>query len=169
MRNKIIFFTLAIFLSVFSIFAILFWVVYPLKYSSYILQYSKQYNLNASLVASVICVESRFNKTVVSSSGASGLMQIMPSTFTWVKQQIDCEEDIFNPQTNINAGCYYLSYLFKKYQNQIFVLACYNAGEGVVISWGDCRNFTIDQIKYTETKNYVNKVLSLLWLYNSRL
>ncbi len=145
-------------------------VVYPLKYKQEILESSKKYNLDASLVASVICTESRFNKNAVSSTGAKGLMQIMPSTFSWVAGEIELGEnsDILDPAINIEVGCYYLSYLIKKYNNMIYCLACYNAGEGVVSKWGASTNFKLEQIVYPETYNYVKKVTKLINFYKSR-
>lgn len=171
MKNKTIVFTCAIIIAVFLSCAMLLWVAYPLKHKECIVKYSQEYNISASLVASVICAESRFNSQAISASGACGLMQIMPATFDWVNGQLGNKyavDDIFAPQANIEVGCYYLKYLFDKYKNQIYVLACYNAGEGVVSSWGSASSFKIEQIKYAETKNYVNKVLGLISLYNNR-
>lgn len=147
------------------------WVVYPLKYKTEILQSSKKYNLQPGLVASVICAESRFKQNAKSSSGACGLMQLMPSTFAWAVNTMGekySEQDIFNPNINIQVGCFYLSYLISKYVSIEYSLACYNAGEGIVCSWGTPSNFSVEDIKYAETKNYVKKIISLTKLYSSR-
>lgn len=171
MKIKIIIFASTISIITFLCCAMLFWIAYPLKYKEYIVCYSNQYGVSAGLVASVICAESRFDSQATSSSGACGLMQIMPATFSWVNGRLGnkyMENDIFSPCANIDVGCYYLKYLFDKYKNQVYVLACYNAGEGVVGLWGAASSFTIEQIKYLETKRYVNKVIGLIRLYNSR-
>ncbi len=148
---------------------VLFWVVWPLKYMQQIIDYSAKYNLDAALVAAVICTESRFKPNSTSSSGACGLMQLMPSTFSWVESQLGEQgKDIYNVETNINYGCYYLSYLIYKYGNLVYALACYNAGEGVVCTWGEAENFTVEKIRYSETKNYVKRVCRLKRLYMAR-
>lgn len=148
-----------------------FWVVYPLKYKREILQYSGEYNLQPEFVAAVICTESRFKPNAKSSSGACGLMQLLPSTYSWAVQEMGkdyTQQDIFKPSINIQVGCYYLSYLICKYSNLEYSLACYNAGEGVVATWGNPSNFSVSMVQYPETQNYVKKVLSLLKLYRSR-
>ena len=161
---------ISIFLFAMFAFGIIFYAIFPLKYQSVIKKYAKEYHLQAGLVASVIFVESRFNKNAKSSSGACGLMQLMPATFEWVKEELGEEyADIFDPITNIKYGCFYLAYLMKKYKNEIYVLAAYNAGEGIVSSWGDSENFGVDNIKYAETKNYVLKILKYKAFYFGRL
>ena len=160
--------TCGAFVLLLGICACLFWVAYPLKYKSTIVKYSDKYNLQPELVASVICVESRYKPKATSSAGASGLMQLMPSTYTWVQEELGLTEDIFNVDNNVQAGCYYLRHLLNKYNNLVYVLACYNAGEGVVATWGSSDQFDVGNIKYPETKNYVNRVLSLQKLYRSR-
>lgn len=169
MKNKTLLFTIGFLVLVFLGCCVLFWFIYPLRYKSQIILYSKHYQLDSSLVSAVICAESRFDKNAISSSGASGLMQLMPSTYQWVKTSLtNLPDDIFDIDANINAGCYYLRYLIDKYQNIVYVLACYNAGEGVVKKWGDANNFSICDIKYKETKQYVNCVLKLKNLYVAR-
>ncbi len=171
MKAKSVVFVIGIFLTCFLFCGLMFWVVYPLKYKQYILKYSKEFNISAELVASVICAESRFRANVTSDSGACGLMQLMPKTFSWVCDQLNISEncDIYNPELNINAGCYYLNYLMRKYNNLTYVLACYNAGEGVVSSWGDYASFSISNVRYAETQKYIIKVNNLIRLYSSRL
>ena len=85
---------LAIVFAVLFAFGIIFFVVFPLRYKKEILKYSAEYGLDSGLVASVIFVESRFNKNAKSSSGACGLMQLMPATFEWVKEELG-EEAVY--------------------------------------------------------------------------
>lgn len=169
MKNKTLLFVISILSVLFLGCMVIFVWVYPLRYKSQIINYSQKYQLDSALVSAVICTESRFDKNAVSSSGASGLMQLMPSTYQWVQTSItNLPDDIFDVEANINAGCYFLKYLIDKYQNIVFVLACYNAGEGVVLKWADSKNFSVEDIQYSETKQYVNKVLKLKKLYSSR-
>ncbi len=168
MKNNRLFIVLSFIVFIFCCCATLFWCVYPLKYKSQIIYYSQEYNLDCELVSAVICVESRFDKNSVSSSGASGLMQLMPTTYQWVKSTLNLSDDIFDVDANIEAGCFYLSYLINKYENVPYALACYNAGEGVVRQWASPYDFDMSKIQYPETKQYVIKVLRLKKLYVSR-
>jgi len=150
--------------------SMVFWAIFPLKYQNEIKQYSQEYQLEAGLVASVIFVESRFNINAKSSSGACGLMQLMPATFEWIEGELGEEKaNIFNAETNIKYGCYYLDYLIKKYNNLVYALACYNAGEGIVSSWGNNSDFSIENIQYLETKKYVKKILKYQRFYQTRM
>ena len=148
--------------------AVVFWAKYPLKYKSTIIKQSSTCNLQPSLVAAVICAESRFNPKATSSAGACGLMQLLPNTYSWIAEELGLNEDIYNVDNNIAAGCYYLRYLLDKYGNLVYCLACYNAGEGIVSGWGSSNQFDIDDIKYNQTRIYVSKILKLQKLYFSR-
>ena len=120
MKIKIWYIIVAVLTVLFGLCAFQFYVLHPLKYKQEIQNYSKIYNINPGLVAAIICAESRFKATAVSISGASGLMQIMPSTFDWIEQNLGQEDaNIFDPETNIKYGCYYLNYLFNKYPNSV--------------------------------------------------
>ena len=170
-KISLVVFLLACFLLVSGL-VLVFHVVFPMKYKSEILSYSNEYDLEPNMVAAIICVESRFDREAQSGSGACGLMQLMPATFSWAASQINMHvenPDIFSVDENISAGCFYLRYLFDKFQNEVFVLAAYNAGEGVVSKWGAASNFSIDQIQYLETKNYVIKVQKLAKFYLYRI
>lgn len=168
-KNRVVLFVIGLSSAIFLCCGILFWWVYPLRYKSQIIFYAQKYQLESSFVSAVICTESRFDKNAISSSGASGLMQLMPSTYEWVKTSIaNLPDDIFDVDANINAGCFYLRYLIDKYQNIVYVLACYNAGEGVVKKWGNSQNFSLNDIQYNETKQYVSRVLKLKNLYAAR-
>ena len=88
------------------------------------------------LLASLIFQESRFDPTVKSLAGATGLMQIMPETGKNFGIDI-----MSSPENNIKAGVLYINYLQKFFSDRIpnsterlkFVLAAYNAGAGNVI------------------------------------
>ncbi len=88
--------------------------------------------------------------SAVSSKGARGLMQLMPATATRFGVK-----DIFDPSENIQGGVRYLRYLLDLFGGDlVLTLAAYNAGEGVVQDRGRVPN-------YSETKQYVDRVLSL--------
>ena len=177
MKRKIMLRSIKIFAVIFAVLSlsILFFnVAFPLKYRKYIDVYAKQNNLSRELVSSLIKTESRFNKDAVSPKGCKGLMQIMPSTGKWICERYfnDTFEEkmLFDPQMNIKIGTKYLAYLFEKYQDETTVLACYNAGEGNVQNWianGDALEKT--QIRYDETRNYVEKVQKNKKVYKFRV
>lgn len=77
-------------------------------YDTLIAHYSKQYNLDPKLVHAIIKQESNYNPLAVSSSGAKGLMQIMPIT-----QTDQCPlADLFDPEQNIACGTKHLRWTF---------------------------------------------------------
>ena len=138
----------------------LFQLVVPFKYKNEIIEYSKEYGIKAEFVASVINAESRFDSQALSPKGAVGLMQLM---FNTAKSFYDGDnfdkEVLLEPKENIKIGCKYLKYLFDKYNDEITVLACYNAGERVVSTWmNGFKKLEKTQIKYKETLNYIEKV-----------
>lgn len=148
-------------------------LMFPLRYKSYIKEYSKAENLNATMVASLIKTESNFNKNAVSKKGAIGLMQILPATGKWICEtyfDFDFDESmLYEPETNIKIGAKYLSYLFTKFDDEVTVLACYNAGEGVVKNWiGENKMLKKTQIQFEETQKYVQKVQNCKKIYKIR-
>ena len=140
---------------------------YPLEYKEEIEKCAKEFSLSPALVASVINAESSFDKDCVSSQGAIGLMQILPSTATYIAKLLG-ENDfktsqLFEPETNIRFGCFYLKYLQNKFENQNVSLSAYNAGEGTVKKWLSNQNYSEDgktlvNIPYEETRNYIKKI-----------
>lgn len=110
---------------------------------------ANQHGVAAQLVRAVISVESCFDPKAVSSVGARGLMQLMPSTakhFGIV--------DLFNPQANLQAGVRYLARLIKLYNGDLrLALAAYNAGPGAVKKYGGVP-------PYPETQQFVHRVLA---------
>ena len=144
---------------------------YTLKYKNEIVAISRQNQLNPSLVAAIIYAESGFNKNAKSQKGAVGLMQIMPQTAQWIATDIGVENfDLQDPQTNISFGCFYLQYLFSKFDTEIEVLCAYNAGESNVREWKTAGGeITEKNIPFPETKSYVKKVLEAKKYYSKKL
>jgi membrane-bound lytic murein transglycosylase F len=112
---------------------------FPLHFSPYdelIKKYSDTIGWDWKLVASLIYQESRFDPSVRSSSGAYGLMQVLPSTGHHFG--LDVTKSVEN---NIHAGMCYIQYLNKVFAKKIpdkgervkFILASYNAGMGHVL------------------------------------
>ena len=142
----------------------------PLRHDDIIRQQAQDKNLDPSLIAGVIYVESRF-RDQTSHVGAKGLMQIMPATADYIARKSGGTEfvqgDLSTPQINIAYGSWYLRYLLEHYHgNTILALAAYNAGEGKVDEWwrnasARGEQFRVaDHIPFPETRAYVGKVLS---------
>lgn len=107
---------------------------------------AKAYNVDPLLVHSVIEVESGYNPYAVSSKGAEGLMQLIPST----AKRFGVTNS-FDPGGNIEAGVRYLRYLQNIFGDDRLALAAYNAGEGAVAKYGWIP-------PYAETRQYVDRV-----------
>lgn len=124
-------------------------------YETIINQTSEKYNVDSTLVKAVIKAESNFNHKAVSPKGARGLMQLMPATAASLQVA-----DSFHPESNIDGGVRYLSYLSNLFNGNLpLVLAAYNSGENTVMRY----NNRIPP--YKETQTYVKKVLHYLEQY----
>ena len=150
----------------------------PDEYVEYVEAYSAEFGVPEDLVWSVIKTESGFDSSAVSSKGAVGLMQLMPSTFEWLTDDILREYlgigMLYDPETNIKYGTYYLSRLYNRFGDWDTAIAAYNGGEGNVSEWLKDKRYSDDGIKlktdkipdsYSETKNYVKKVNKALDKY----
>ena len=124
------------------------------------------------IVFAVIKTESNFDPNAISSAGAVGLMQIMPSTFLWLNELLGEEHPVdalYDPEINIRYGTFFLSYLYRYYQNYQTVFAAYNAGMGRVSEWLESDEYSRDgkliHIPYAETASYVEKVTRRAEIY----
>jgi hypothetical protein len=111
-----------------------------------------RYNLDPTLIHSVISIESNFNPKAVSHKNARGLMQLMPRT-----AELMGVKDSFDPGQNIDGGSHYLSGLLKKYKNDLtLALAAYNAGPDTVDKYGRRVPPYLETMKYVQriTKTY---------------
>ncbi len=121
----------------------------PKVFQSHIRAASDKYMIDPALVEAIIQVESSFRPDAVSSSGATGLMQLMPGTASDLNVT-----DRYNPRENIHGGVRYLSELMERFDNDLhMVVAAYNAGPNAV-----ARHNGIPPNK-PETTRYVQKVM----------
>ena len=141
--------------------------IFPLEHFDLIKKYSQKYNLDPALICSIIHTESKFKVNAVSYKGASGLMQIRKTTADWAAEEIKISdyqyEKIFEPEINIQIGCWYINNLIKQFNNIDCAICAYNAGSGNVAKWLKNNNYSLDgktlyRIPFSETKNYLKRV-----------
>ena len=139
--------------------------------------------VDPALVHALSRQESEFNAGAKSPVGAAGLMQLMPGTAKAVARQYKVKfapAQLTNPTYNVQLGEAHLRELIDSYRGSYFLaLAAYNAGGGRVQDWmkafgdpRDPRNDPVDwieRIPFTETRDYVKKIMETLQLYRSRL
>lgn len=117
---------------------------------SYVETVAKREGLSPDLLQAVIFRESSFRPCAVSTSGALGLMQLLPETAADLGV-----DDPFNPGENIDAGARFLSSLMVRYQGDIeLALAAYHAGPTIVDNHGSVP-------PYPQTHTYIRDILRL--------
>ncbi len=149
-----------------------FW--YPLAFWDTVEQASRRNNMDPLIILSVMREESRFDQAVKSPAGAYGLMQLMPQTAyrldRSLKLGISRPSQLTDPKNNVQLGSFYLRSLLDEFHSLAHMIAAYNAGEQAVRSWQqrfDYRSVDefIEDIPYSETRNYVKKVLTSYFQY----
>ena len=138
------------------------------------------WSIDRALLLAITKQESGFRTTAKSGAGANGVMQIMPSTAKRVAKQnnMDISEmDMSNPEHNMYLGQQYIVDLLSHpniENNIIKMLAAYNAGMGTMNKF-EKTFYTYDPLLYIEsfpayeTRSYIKRVMSNLWLYRARL
>lgn len=148
---------------------------YPLAYRDKNQLYAEEQQITDDLVFSIMRTESYFKHWVVSRVNAVGLMQIMPQTGYLIAERIGDEDFsrqmLFNTETNIGYGAWYLKQLMTKFDNQLpLAIAAYNGGPFNVELWLDKnKNLEwdefIESIEFSQTRGYVKKVLRTMAAY----
>jgi soluble lytic murein transglycosylase len=141
-------------------------------------------SIERALALALTRQESGFNAAAVSSSGALGLMQLLPSTAREVagKLSVPFVQDKLtrDPQYNVTLGSQYLAEMLQRFGGSYEIAAAaYNAGPGRVARWldtmGDPRAGKIDMvdwiemIPFRETRNYVQRIMEGVGVYRDRL
>ncbi len=140
------------------------------RYDSIILSAATRYNVDPNLIKAVIWKESAFKPFVTGNKKERGLMQVMDKNAVqdWANYR-KCEMPpngiLYDPETNIDIGTWYLARCYKhwsKHKNSLaLVLAEYNAGYKNAKEWAsqNSEGNVADQIKFPSTKAYVKAIL----------
>ena len=120
-------------------------------YDEFFQKAADTYHISVDLLKAVAKQESGFQSNIVSSAGAIGIMQLMPSTAEYLGVT-----NPYDPEQNIMGGAKLLSELYERYNGNLdFTLAAYNAGAGSVDNYGGVP-------PYSETQNFITKVKSYM-------
>ena len=150
---------------------------HPLYYADTITAYADAQELDPALVAAVILCESSYDPKAESRLGARGLMQLMPDTAEWVAHKLGEDgadysfDNLYDPQTNIRFGTWYLGYLSRRFNGDATKIVCaYHAGQGNVDSWLKDPQYSsdgapLDVIPTQDTATYASRVLRARDIY----
>lgn len=157
---------------------------FPQKYIAPVLTISKEKEVDPIVISAIIRQESAYYEKAVSWAGATGLMQLMPSTAKPILNALFAskkitDKNLFNPFTNIYCGISYYEWLYhrvyKNIENEeyrtILSIASYNAGPTRIkkhyenFSSKENLVFFIESIPLFETRDYVKRVLLYREIY----
>ena len=145
-------------------------------------QPTEGFAIDPALAYAMMRQESRFDPKARSTAGATGLMQIMPDTASFMggpdPRRPDGESQLQEPVLNLDLGQKYLTYLSQSPEignDLLRVLAAYNAGPANLIRWlptmqaGDDPLLFIESLPARETRLFIERVLVNYWIYGLRL
>ncbi|QKS55783.1 transglycosylase SLT domain-containing protein [Paenibacillus barcinonensis] len=113
------------------------------RYVNWVEQYTKDSKIEPLWIIAMMWQESRMIEDSVSSDGAIGLLQIIPSTAKWLGVN---KSKLYEPETNIKTGIRYMQYLLNKYDGNLRkATIAYNQGEGNV-DRGKARSWYYNQV-----------------------
>jgi len=150
-------------------------LLYPAPHRGSLLKHAPGRNVDPRFVLSIARQESRFQADAKSVAAARGMMQFIASTANEIAAQVNQgnfnQDDLYNADTAILFGSQYLSNLFKQFPNQPQAVAgSYNGGADNLARWIARSHATdadryVPEIGFTQTKDYVYKVMANYWTY----
>ena len=154
-------------------------LTYPIAFEQTLVPKTEQLKIDLSWVYGLIRAESVFRPNAVSHAGAVGLMQLMPATGRDLASRlglsVDDRDDLMDPPTNLILGSSYLRDMLRQFDgSEPLATAAYNAGAARVSDWLPQESTLpadawIDSIPYTETRNYVHRVMAHTVMFDWRL
>jgi soluble lytic murein transglycosylase len=150
---------------------------FPTPFRDDVIAQAQAIGLDPAYVFGLIRQESRFILDARSSVGASGLMQVMPATARWTAKRIGIPftlDMITDRATNLKIGTAYLKLVLDDFDgSQAMAAAAYNAGPSRPRRWREGATLEpaiwAENIPFSETRDYVKKVLSNATVYASLL
>ena len=150
-------------------------LLYPAPFRDSLLKHTGSRNVDPRFVLSIARQESRFQTDAKSVAAARGMMQFISSTANDIATQVKLsnfnQDDLYNPDTAILFGSQYLANLFLQFPNQPQAVAgSYNGGADNLTRWiarsraNDADRY-VPEIGFTQTKDYVYKVMANYWTY----
>ena len=150
-------------------------LLYPAPHRESLLKHAGSRNVDPRFVLSIARQESRFQADAKSVAAARGMMQFIASTANEIATQVNLnnfnQDDLYNADTAILFGSQYLSNLFKQFPNQPQAVAgSYNGGADNLARWiarsrANDPDRYVPEIGFTQTKDYVYKVMANYWTY----
>jgi len=109
-------------------------LAYPRAYAALVKREAEAWQVAPALIWAVMRQESAFYPRAISVADAQGLMQVIPSTWTWLAELLrEAPGDPFDPATNVRYGVYYLHRLMDRFDGDVeLVVAAYNRGQGYI-------------------------------------
>ncbi len=146
---------------------------FPMPYRSDMQTQARANQLDEAWMYGLIRQESRFMADARSRVGAMGLMQLMPATARWVAGRVGMKDlvmdRVIDVPTNLNLGAYYLRHVLDDLGHPVLATAGYNAGPGRARRWRAEVPLEgaiyVETIPFTETRDYVKKVMTNAWFY----
>jgi soluble lytic murein transglycosylase len=151
------------------------------RYDEIISRQARVFNIDESLIWSIIYEETYFRTTAMGADGEVGLMQVTaPVAREWAREtglgtfERQVAEDLTrflqNPERNIQIGCWYFEKLRSSYRGRAaetaMTLAAYNAGQSRVEEWIDNTDISkmseadfVSRIGIDSTRNYLTSIL----------
>ena len=150
-------------------------VAYPRAYPEIVEAEARHWEVEPALVWAIMRQESAFYARAVSSSNAQGLMQVIPSTWTWLAELLkENPGDPFDPAANIRYGTFYIRWLLNYKQGDIeLAVTSYNGGQGYIRRVFNAApiNGNKDEfyrfIDRNETRDYLQKVMLHYVIYRT--
>lgn len=150
-------------------------LLYPVPFRESLLKHATSRGVDPRFVLSIARQESRFQVEAKSVAAARGMMQFIPATANEIAAQLNLanfeQDDLYNADTAILFGSQYLANLFKQFPDQPQAVAgSYNGGADNLARWiarskSNEADRYVPEIGFTQTKDYVYKVLANFWTY----
>jgi soluble lytic murein transglycosylase len=152
-------------------------LLYPAPYADALIEYAPARNVDPRFVLSIMRQESRFRPEAKSIAAARGLLQFIPSTANQIASELSLQDfrqdDLYSPRMAVLFGSQYMGNLFRLFPDMPqAVAASYNGGEDNVARWvararsNDPDRYVLE-IGFTQSKDYVYKVMPNYWVYQS--